>query len=314
MFEIQESNNQSELPMWVCGKCGHPNAGKDKFCKKCGQKNMLAPKEWKCKRCGNVITGGYAFCGACGEKYEEKDYSSWTCSRCNTRNESSDEFCRGCNIKRGAKQQEEKIKLSYHSPDPVNYGHAQYGQQPRSYGQAQNPGNTQPYAQYPQYTHYPNGSMPYPMKWYNLLVYFGIWMTALMLFYMAYSYFKYYNALSEVYKQFSYFGYSDDSSDIRGFLVFFGLFALALGIWAIVAGVNLIGFKQAGPKVYLSFIIAQGIMVVLAYIMLGSYSSKLGIATENTAFNVIFSLAYYVGFYAANRAYFNRREELFCNL
>ena len=318
MFEIQDSRGTAGSSMWVCSQCGHPNEENDSFCQNCGQKNMLAPKEWKCK-CGNVITGGYGFCGACGSKYEDSKITYWTCPKCKTKNESTEEFCKGCNIKRGAKKQEEKINLSYNVPEaPISgmqreynqrvyggqqsYGQPQapYGRPQAPYGQPQAPyGQPQPYYQNPNYL--------YPLKWFHYLIYFGIWASVLSYFIYAYRYFRVFELLTE------YKNFFDDDSGASGKILFFAFLLIALGIWGIVAGVKLIGFKADGPTAFMSWIIVQGILVIITFLAAGSYILDIESVSGSNVLIVVIYIGAYTGYYLANRMYFRKREELFVN-
>ncbi|MGM9858317.1 MAG: zinc ribbon domain-containing protein [Bacilli bacterium] len=57
------SNNNVNLNVNICEKCGQPNPIDSRFCSKCGAQIVI-----KCPNCGHEMDDGATFCNKCGYK------------------------------------------------------------------------------------------------------------------------------------------------------------------------------------------------------------------------------------------------------
>ncbi len=157
---------------------------------------------------------------------------------------------------------------------------------------------------------YPSAPSPddYSMKWHKFLIYFALWLSAVLNIVSAFGYFtgSAYNAsgasASRVYSTFP---------GLKGVDIFMGICLLAIGVMALVTRFALAGYKQNGPKMLL-ILYGINLVVPVLYLILASTTTGLSIA-QLTGTSTWTSLITSLVMIFANKVYYDKRAALFVN-
>lgn len=154
----------------------------------------------------------------------------------------------------------------------------------------------------------PNKVCPNPqqskleMKWYNFLIFFGIWTGALLnflygiLYYSGIIYYKEGLSPQKVYEVFS---------NLKNIDQVFGVLFILLSLYQIFTGICLIKYMEIAPFLLYVMYIALGVLSLMYDLFVSAIINELSI-------NII-GLAITGAFLIANIKYFEKREHLFIN-
>lgn len=145
-----------------------------------------------------------------------------------------------------------------------------------------------------------------PMKWFQFMIYFGLWASALL------------NAYSGI-QQLTGANYGADAdliyslySGLKALDVIVGLGMLALAVFAIYTRFQLAAYRQKAPKLFLCVYLADGILQLFYYL-----GAIIILPNEVSAFinasTIIATLSVCAIMIWANKVYFKKRAALFCN-
>lgn len=143
----------------------------------------------------------------------------------------------------------------------------------------------------------------YPMKWYKFVIYVQLFLSiisALVVGVQMITGLQYGGAADDVYALFG--------SAIRTADIMFGILYLALIPFAIIVRQKLVHYKEEGPRLLLIFYGTQ-MLVSLVYALLITIISGINAFDSSTSVQ-IFGTVWLIVF---SRAYFKKREALFCN-
>ena len=143
----------------------------------------------------------------------------------------------------------------------------------------------------------------YPMKWHKFLIYFALWAGAVLN--IAYGY-RVIEGTPYTGRRPSIFAYPLP----KPINIIVAILSICYGIFIIVTRFKLAHFKAAGPK-YLTLVYAMGIVMFLGHIFAIIATTSLTIF--NFGIQPITSSAVSIVIIILNRAYYNRRAELFVN-
>ena len=248
-----------------------------------------------CPSCGQQIADGSKFCTLCGSK-----------------------------LIQGPQQNDAPAPEQPAAPsgyDPQNYSYGQQPQQPQqggysygqpqqpqqggySYGQPQQPGNGQGKMQYRAGADPKYGG--FPMKWHKFLVYFALWLSAVVNVVSAISAFRggqYGDQKDLVYAVFG--------GGLKAVDVIYGVLLLALAVLAVLAALKLMKLK-AGAPLLLYILYGANVVVSVVYMLLASIVTKLPIGDFFTS-STISSLVVGIVFLTINVRYYTKRASLFVN-
>ncbi len=148
---------------------------------------------------------------------------------------------------------------------------------------------------------------PHSMKWHKFLIYFSLWLGAVTNAIAAFSYFSgsVYGSSGEASMVYSHF------TGLKTIDMLFGAALIAVAVFSIVTRFALAGYKAAGPKMLMGF---YAINAVLSIVYLVVASVVTGIAFgELIDSSTISSLVTSVAMVFVNKAYYDKRAELFVN-
>ncbi len=146
------------------------------------------------------------------------------------------------------------------------------------------------------------------MKWYNFVIYFLLFFSAVLNLYNGFQVFTgaHYDKAA---------GY-DGASDLiyrlydglKGADVMMGIACIALAVYAIIVRFALAGYKKNGPKMFIAMYVAS-IAINTIYALITSNITAIGFFEIYSPFSIIGSL---IMIYA-NIVYFRNRESMFVN-
>lgn len=150
----------------------------------------------------------------------------------------------------------------------------------------------------------------YPMNWYNFLVYFGLFVSAVMYVF---------NGLD--FLTGSYLGEVGEAlyetiPEFQSLDVVAGIFYIAMGVCAIVVRQKLVKYEKDAPKTYISYLIASAVGSAAHFFFFWVLattldSRRIDMLLSGLSSMFIFVIALAVGEIMANRVYFEKRKDLF---
>jgi len=210
------------------------------------------------------------------------------CPRCGVQCADEAAFCSNCGTVFAAQQ-----------PNPT---HPNYGQQP---GYNQQVGyNQQP----PQ----PN-FVDMPMKWHKFLIYFSLWASGISnilvgIMYLSGKWYDFVNgegASSIVYNVID---------GLKTVDIMYGMFAIALGVFAIFTRFQLAGFKATAPKMLTALYAGTAVISLIYFLAASSIIEKAsgGLADFDNSGMLASILGTVVGI-VINTIYYKKRQHMFVN-
>lgn len=166
--------------------------------------------------------------------------------------------------------------------------------------------NTPEYSQVPQDENSNQTQPQFKMKWYKFLIYFSLFFSAVI------------NLISGI-LQITGMNYNISGADASAVYLYygsglkiidvlFGIFVIALAVYAIYVRFRLAGFRQNGPTSYYILLAANAIGSTLYYIA-ASFVTGIMMFDSSTITTLVSSIA----MLALNVVYFNKRSQLFVN-
>lgn len=148
---------------------------------------------------------------------------------------------------------------------------------------------------------------PHSMKWHKFLIYFSLWAGAVLNVIAAFSRFtgSMYGSSSEANMVYSYF------SGLKAIDVLFGVVMIAIALFSIATRFALAGYKAAGPKMLMGLYIIDA-AVSIVYLVVASMVTGIAFG-ELIDPSTISSLVTSAAMVFVNKAYYDKRAELFIN-
>ncbi len=212
------------------------------------------------------------------------------CTNCGRQLANGSTYCPFCGSTL-APRPEQPPQPSPASPSPSDPG-ALYPRQPAS-GQPARPIPADP------------KNDPRGMKWFKFIIYFQLFVNALINLANAITVFTgahYQGTVAQVYSVFP----AQQAVDIG-----YGVLCLALAAFGVYTRFALAGFQRRGPGLYLG-LIAGNILVPILFMLLSSLFTGIPL-TNLLDVNDIVSLAANVAMLLVNKIYFDKRSDLFVN-
>ena len=146
----------------------------------------------------------------------------------------------------------------------------------------------------------------FKMKWYKFLIYFSLFFSAVVNFasgIMQITGLNYSISGGSASVVYMYYGMGLNIVD-----VIFGIFVIAMAVFAIYTRFRLAGFKQNGPMSYYILLAANAIGSTIYYIAV-TFMTGIMMFDSSTITTLVSSIV----MLALNVVYFNKRSELFVN-
>lgn len=148
-------------------------------------------------------------------------------------------------------------------------------------------------------------SQIYPMKWFKFVIYFQLFFNMVICAVDAYLYLT-----GAVYEGSAAMVYQYYGNGLKGCDIAMGICDIALVVFALYARMALAKFKKNGPAIYMAFLAASAVEIVLYNILVCVVTGQWDLFTPSSLAGSVVGTILAINL---NKTYFEKRKSLFIN-